>query len=155
MHSCHSTLKPCTILSCTQPTNSKYQSNMLRAAKYAITVVSTWTTCKKIARYGGFLCALQTLNSLHAWTLTLSETAHNNPLNKTSHTRVLHRPRPGIWKRGQKQIFHPGCFSALFACCGFFVESRSAPLRIGKSSERSHLPVCMVDMLEKKSDNFD
>ena len=65
---------------------------------------------------------LQTLNSLHAWTLTLSETAHNNPLNKTSHTRVLHRPRPGIWQRGQNQMFHPGCFSALFCVLRIFCQ---------------------------------
>ena len=145
MNSCHSTLKPCTILSCTQPTNYKYQSNMLRAAKYAITVVSTWTTCQKNARYAEAFWVLQTLNSLHAWTLTLSETAHNNPLNKTSHARVLHRPRPGIWQRGQNQIFHPGCFSAYFCVLRIFCRVEKGTF---ENRKVFRLPVCMVDMLE-------
>ena len=73
---------------------------------------------------------LQTLDARDTWTLTLYEAAHNNPSNKTSHTRMLYRPRCGMWQRRQNHIFHPGCFSTQKACCGFLIESRSAPLII-------------------------
>ena len=92
---------------------------------------------------------LQTLEALAAWTLTLSETAHTKPSNKTSHTRVLYRPRSGMWERGQNQIFRPGCFSLQTACCAdLIIESKSAPLTIRKSFDRSYLvPVFMVEVL--------
>ena len=57
----HVTLKPCTFLRYTQPTNPKYQSHMLRLATDTTTVMSTWKTCQKNVRYGGFfrVCILE------------------------------------------------------------------------------------------------
>ena len=146
MNRCHVTLKPCTILRYTQPTNPEYQSRMLKLATDTATVVSTWTTCQKNARYGGFLSASNSrLDALDAWTLTLSETAHTTPSNKTSHTRVLYRPRSGMWQRGQNQIFHPGCFSTQKACCGLFNRVEKCTF---ENRKVFHLPVFMVEVQE-------
>ena len=43
---------------------------------------------KKRSIWRLFGVLIQTLEALVAWTLTLSEKAHTNPSNKTSHTRV-------------------------------------------------------------------
>ena len=88
---------------------------------------------------------LQTLEALDAWTLILYETAHTEPSNKTFHTRVLYRPRSGMWQRGQTQIFILGAFPLKKRAADFLIESRSAPLRIGKSST---CPFSMVEVQE-------
>ena len=76
---------------------------------------------------------LQTLEALDAWALTLSETAHTDPSNKTFHTRVLYRPRSGMWQRDKIKFCILGAFPLKKRAADFLIESRSAPLRIGKS----------------------
>ena len=101
---CHATLKPCSMLRYSQPSNSNYQSHMLWAAKDTTTVVSTRVldnVCQKHARDMEAFLVLQNLDAIDARTLTLYETAHINPSNKISHIHVLihryTRDMPPLW----------------------------------------------------------
>ena len=94
------------------------------------------------------LDARQTLDALDAWTLTLSETAHTTPSNKTSQTRVHYRPRSGMWHNVDKIrlfILLPGCFSTKKACCGLLNRVEKCTF---ENRKVFHLPVFMVEVQE-------
>ena len=141
----HFTLELCGLLHCTQPAHHKYQSCMLWTTTDTITVVSTWTTCQKRPNMEPFL-VLQNLDASGHRERTLSETVRMDPLNKTSHSSSISKPRPGMWQRGQSPISHRVCFSTPLACCGICHQSREVNLsELKNSSTAKKLPVLMVE----------